>query len=289
MHPYTVRFADIGGNGGGAFDHAEYLMQQGYNLGCGSKGMHLTTLHVERWRVLSHVSAVYTSWSETSKTCAVPGSGNIKDALKAVDINIGPDDRVTKVGAEYGLRQWAAGAVCLDNLQITIGAAEGMTRVESVGDSSYMIPIHKATYKVVDIPQGLTLAGIGGRTGDSWDQVVLYVCPYLPGQGVWRRELHKHYCQPFRKQVQTLLLCLYWPGTPSRTDNMQGPSPVLHLPPDVRESLAAALFHVTFMQDTTASGDVVKLSSSEADYIATWIKDQVKHASRERFSDDMWN
>eukprot|EP00878_Enallax_costatus_P019038 GHUV01020073.1.p2 GENE.GHUV01020073.1~~GHUV01020073.1.p2 ORF type:complete len:144 (+),score=10.33 GHUV01020073.1:1485-1916(+) len=28
-------------------------------------------------------------------------------------------------------------------------AAEGMTRVESVGDSSYMIPIHKATYKVI--------------------------------------------------------------------------------------------------------------------------------------------
>lgn len=56
--------------------------------------------------------------------------------------------------------------------------------------------------QVVDIPEGLTLAGLSGRAGDSWDQVTLHVCPFLPGGGQWNRGLHAHYPQPFKEQVR---------------------------------------------------------------------------------------
>lgn len=76
MSGYTVAVARIGGCGGVQFSHQEYLTQNGFQMGCSKQGAVLTSLHVENWRVLSHMHATYTSRTGGA-SCVVPGVGNI--------------------------------------------------------------------------------------------------------------------------------------------------------------------------------------------------------------------
>ncbi|WIA18844.1 hypothetical protein OEZ85_003522 [Tetradesmus obliquus] len=225
MSSYLLKLADIGGHGGGSFDHRDDLSQLGLAMGCGSSsGVRLSSMHIEQHRVLSHLQASYSRCAEPSAQAAVPvtGTGNIMSTADATDIIIADDERVAMVGVEYGFMAWAAGAICLNHLRFTMAAVDGSERVCSVGPSrfpsAHQQPCKGANLQVIAIPEGLTLAGLGGRSGDSWDQISLYVTPWVPGGAEWSPAMHKHYPQPFKQQVRTLLLCLSCWGEEPKAD-----------------------------------------------------------------------
>ena len=56
---------------------------------------------------------------------------------------------------------------------------------------------------MLHLPPGLTLAGLQGRAGNSWDSVSLLVCPWLPAGG-WSTAAHARCLPPFKDQVGLL-------------------------------------------------------------------------------------
>lgn len=79
MTSYTVAIATFGGHGGGPLCHQEALGTHGYQMGCGNNGCVLTSLQVEKWRVLSHTYATYT-FRTGEAAYVVPGVGNSKSS-----------------------------------------------------------------------------------------------------------------------------------------------------------------------------------------------------------------
>jgi len=188
---YTYEIAVIGFVGGGPYDHSTDLEAAGYCLGAGAAGARLSVLHVEQWEVLSHNYGVYTSLTDSAKTVTTRGRCNIRGG--ATEFEIPPTQRVTRVCAEAGVDSWASGAPCLNFLQMEVAPVteRGAPTITSIGNCSRPSEERQqvGTYKhrpydteycrVVDIPEGLTLAGIAGRGGDSWDQVTLRPAPLM--------------------------------------------------------------------------------------------------------------
>ncbi|KIY95502.1 hypothetical protein MNEG_12461 [Monoraphidium neglectum] len=216
---YVMELAVIGGSGGGPFDHRAATEQQGAGtLGCGARGMRLSRLHVEGWAVLSNVKATYALIKDPNgASVAVPATGNVRG--RATEIEIAPDERVALLSCEHRFRSWDAGAHCLSALRLEIEGPGGRRRAAlAVGygqkrfaDRAHRVPGHisetDGDLDVVAFPEGLTLAGIAGRAGDSWDQVRLLACPFLP-EPAWAPALHRRCPPPFREQTRALLLSL---------------------------------------------------------------------------------
>jgi hypothetical protein len=81
MPCYLLRLADVGGLGGSLFDHRQQLIQQGLLMGCGSSpGVQLSSMRIERHRVLSHLQATYSSCADASTYAPVrvADTGNIR-------------------------------------------------------------------------------------------------------------------------------------------------------------------------------------------------------------------
>lgn len=149
-----------------------------------------------------------------------------------------------------------SGGICLEFLEIETAPVEqaGQNAQESVGtcvvdaesraDAGSHLAGMGGTCKVVHIPDGMTLAGIEGKAGDSWDQVSLLVCPWLPMGGKCDCHMHKHLLAPFRQQARTLLLCL---------QQLQASRAIRPLDQGLPAQLVAALFDVTFFSDDQPS------------------------------------
>ncbi|WIA39148.1 hypothetical protein OEZ86_005276 [Tetradesmus obliquus] len=299
MSSYLLKLADIGGHGGGSFDHRDDLTQLGLAMGCGSSsGVRLSSMHIEQHRVLSHLQASYSRCAEPRAQAAVPvtGTGNIRSTADATDIIIADDERVAMVGVEYGFMAWAAGAICLNHLRFTMAAVDGSERVCSVGPSrfpsAHQQPCKGANLQVIAIPEGLTLAGLSGRSGDSWDQISLYVTPWVPGGAEWSPAMHKHYPQPFKQQVRTLLLCLSRWGeeVSSSSHDSHSSHSSARLPLGVADVIVAALFKQIFFSadvkasaQTAAAGAPLSAAAGgaeqpKADFIGAWMQQQVQLA-----------
>lgn len=112
MSSYLLKLADIGGHGGGSFDHRDDLSQLGLAMGCGSSsGVRLSSMHIEQHRVLSHLQASYSRCAEPSAQAAVPvtGTGNIMSTAdgKVLARSAGAGQLLPALFAEIFAASWS--------------------------------------------------------------------------------------------------------------------------------------------------------------------------------------
>jgi len=251
MTGYVQFLGSYGGPGGGDWDDKELLEEHGRSMGYGAKGSIAQSIDIGRWchPILSTSKVTYCSLTGPNKVVTGPNRANISSPEGTITFK--PfEERVAEVEIAYGAGTWHAGAVCLNRIKFTMqNIATGKTRMQSMGMSD-----QAPQTRLITIPGGFTVAGFCGKSGDSWDQLGQYVCPWVPRH--WTLQNHSLCPEPFQEQVAAFKEAVASYELPAR----------------VEDAIAAALFTATFFEGTAGAAD-------GSDYISSWCRQKVEAAA----------
>jgi hypothetical protein len=226
-------------------------------MGYGADGCIAQSLEIGRWchSILCTTKVSYVHVNDPNTVVEGPDRAGIKSYEATVRFK--PfEERVKEVEIAYGAGTWQAGAVCLNRISFTMeDIATEEIRKQSVGMGGSTPHI-----RYITIPEGCTLAGFCGRSGDSLDQLGLYICPWIPKE--WSIQNHSLCPEPFQEQVAAF----------------KEAAASYELPARVEDAVTAALFQATFYEGAAGA--------TEDDYISSWCRQKVEAASAAVFARD---